>query len=564
MKDRYDVVVAGAGAAGMTAAAVAAAEGLSVLLVEKSDRVGGTTAYSGGMVWIPANPKMAEAGLADTPEAGALYMRNTVPGDPSDPLRLAFLNRSPEALAYLERKTAVKLKPVVRYPDYYPEIAGSTEGGRVLEPVPFDLRELGPHIGALRDPLPEFTLLGGMMVARADIPHFRNFYRSLRSAARVGELVARYALQRLSLSRGATLYLGNALAARLLKSVLDLKVDLALSTAIDGLETSGGRVDGVRVIGPGGSRTIRATRGVVLAAGGFSHDHEMRRRFFPPAAGEHSAAFVGNTGDAARIASEAGAGIGATEVTGAFWVPVSVFSRPDGSKGIFPHTVTDRAKPGVIAVSPEGRRFVNEAKSYHEFVLAMFRTAPADAPAKAYLICDSSFIWRYGLGAVKPYALNLRRWLDSGYLVSAATIGELGAKLGLAPGRLEATIDSYNAGARLGTDPEFGRGENVYQRHLGDAAHQPNPCVAPIEKAPFYAVTLHPGDLGTSSGIVTDEHAQVLTPEGERIAGLYACGNDMRSVMNGAYPGPGITLAPALTFGYIAARHIASGSPEAG
>lgn len=241
----------------------------------------------------------------------------------------------------------------------------------------------------------------------------------------------------------------------------------------------------------------------------------------------------------------------------AFWTPVSRFTRRDGSQGVFPHTVTDRGKPGVIAVNRSGRRFTNEAQSYHEFVRAMFR-GDNDGPCiPAYLICDRRFLWRYGLGAVRPFALSLREYLRGGYLVRGQTIGALALALGIDAQTLAATLARYNEGARNGTDPEFGRGGDAYQRYLGDADHTPNPCVAPIEHPPFYAVAVHPGDLGTAAGLLADENARVLDGAGRPIDNLYACGNDMSSIMNGAYPGPGITLGPALTFGYLAAKHMA-------
>jgi succinate dehydrogenase/fumarate reductase flavoprotein subunit len=241
----------------------------------------------------------------------------------------------------------------------------------------------------------------------------------------------------------------------------------------------------------------------------------------------------------------------------AFWTPVSRFTRRDGSQGVFPHTVTDRGKPGVIAVNRSGRRFSNEAQSYHEFVRAMFR-GDNDGPCiPAYLICDRRFLWRYGLGAVKPFALSLREHLGNGYLVRGQTIGALASALGIDAEPLAATLARYNEGARHGIDPEFGRGGNAYQRYLGDADHRPNPCVAPIEHPPFYAVAIYPGDLGTAAGLLTDENGRVLDGGGTPVGKLYACGNDMNSIMNGAYPGPGITLGPALTFGYLAAKHMA-------
>jgi succinate dehydrogenase/fumarate reductase flavoprotein subunit len=559
--DEYDAIVLGAGAAGMTAAAVAAAEGLRVLLIEKSAQVGGTTATSGGMVWIPANAKMAEAGIADTAEQAQLYLRHSVPGSFNEHLRSRFLASADAAIAYLERETSVRLEPVANYPDYYPDLPGATLGGRVLEPVAFDGRMLGQNFRRLRRPLPEFMLFGGMMVDRADIPHFRNAGRSFFSAAHVARLIARYGWQRLFADRGTSLYLGNALAARLLHSLLRLNVEIALNTEVAGLIYASGKVAGVTVArgrnGEAGRMDIRASRGVVLATGGFSQDPQMRARYLPPGAGSLSAACPSITGDGLRLGIAAGGRMCDRNADNAFWTPVSRFTRRDGSQGVFPHTVTDRGKPGLIAVNRRGRRFTNEAQSYHEFVRAMFRGGNDGPCIPAYLVCDRRFLRRYGLGAVKPFSLSLREHQRSGYLVRGQTIGALAFALGIDAEALTATLARYNEAARHGIDPEFGRGGNAYQRYLGDADRRPNPCVAPIEHPPFYAIAIYPGDLGTAAGLLTDENARVLDGGETPIGNLYACGNDMSSIMNGAYPGPGITLGPALTFGYLAARHMA-------
>ena len=546
----HDVIVIGAGAGGMTAACVAAAEGLTTLLIEKSDRVGGTTAVSGGMVWIPANPKMRAAGLADSLEQARVYLSHTVPGDLNRELRETYLTRAPEAIEYLESRTALAFKPVTFYPDYYPDLPGATLGGRVLEPVPFDGRELGRHFSLLRPPLPEFTLFGGMMVDRADIPHFRKAWRSPRSALRVARVVARHARDRLSFERGAHLVLGNALAARLLKAVVTLGVKLRTSTQVASLAMEERRVAGV-VLADG--THLRARRGVVLATGGFSHDAELRARYLPAETGPSSAACPTNSGDGLRFGLAAGGRMVEENTNNAYWAPVSRFRRADGAPAVYPHSITDRGKPGFVAVDRRGQRFTNEAVSYHEFVQAMFRAHAIPA----YLICDRASLWKYGLGAVKPFTVSLGARIASGYLARASSIRALAEALGIDPEVLEATVLRYNEDARAGFDRAFRKGGNAYEKYLGDADHTPNPCVGPIEQGPFFAVALYPGDLGTSAGLRTNANAQVLDAAGAPIPGLYACGNDMSSIMNGAYPGPGITLGPALAYGYMAGLHLA-------
>ena len=555
--ETYDVIVIGAGAGGMTVAAVAAAEGLRVLVIEKTAFVGGTTAWSGGMVWIPANAKMKDAGLSDSITDAVRYLSSTVPEPANSGLRAAFLARGSEAVAWLEANTEVRLQPVKAYPDHYPERLGATSGGRVLEPVAFDGTRLGEAFTRLRAPLPEFTLSGGMMVNRLDIPHLRRVGKSLGSTLRAARLVSAYVLQRLRSSRGTTLHLGNALAARLYASLLARQVEILFSADVEDLSIQGDRIAGVVIRHGSRDRPIVARRGVVLATGGFSHDAALRKRFFPAGAGPVSATNTSGTGDGIRLATTAGAALNTDATSAAYWVPASLFRRTDGSRGVFPHTVTDRAKPGVIAGNPVGRRFVNEALSYHEFVLAMLRDGNGEPDRPFHLICDRAFLWAYGLGRIKPFTRNYRRYVVSGELIEAADVAQLAAKIGIKPSVLTATLASYNEGAKEGRDPEFGRGSTIYQRHLGDISHKPNPCVAPIVSAPFFAMRIHPADLGTAIGMKVDAQARVLREDGTPIAGLYACGNDMGSIMNGNCPGPGITLGPALTFGYIAGRHLA-------
>jgi succinate dehydrogenase/fumarate reductase flavoprotein subunit len=353
------------------------------------------------------------------------------------------------------------------------------------------------------------------------------------------------------------LHLGNALAARLYASLLTRGVDVLFGTDVEELIVENCAVRGIRIATDSGRRSIFARRGVVVATGGFSHDTGMRQMYFPAAAGSVSATAASGTGDGLRLGIAAGAKMGAKVADAAYWVPGSLFTRSDSNRGVFPHTVTDRAKPGIIAVNAAGRRFVNEAKSYHEFVRAMLRDGNGQDGRGFYLICDSDFLWTYGLGRIKPFTRRRQRYIDSGELIEAATIEELATAIGIEPAALASTVAGYNEKASLGIDDAFGRGSNIYQRFLGDAGHGPNPCVAPIVRAPFYALPIVAADLGTAIGLCTDSNARVLNTAGEVIPGLYACGNDMNSIMNGNYPGPGITLGPALTFGYLAGRHLA-------
>jgi succinate dehydrogenase/fumarate reductase flavoprotein subunit len=417
---------------------------------------------------------------------------------------------------------------------------------------------LAKAFALVRDPLPEFMLFGGMMISRQDIPHLRRVSKSLRSVLHVAKLLFRYAVQRLGARRGTMLYLGNALVARLLKSAIDLGVTIRTCTTVNKLEVDGNGHVSVLETRDASARLnrVRARRGVVLATGGVSHDHELRRNYVPDSAGALTATVeAGTSPRGARLAAAIGAQLSKPTRDGAFWVPASTFTRVDGSRGVYPHTVTDRAKPGLIAVDAKGQRFVNEAVSYHEFVRAQL--AHANSAIPAWLICDSRFLWKYGLGKIKPFTMSLSSDVESGYLKRADTLGALAKSIGVPAQAFEATVTAFNRDAERGEDPAFGRGSNVYQRSLGDADHHPNPCIAPLKDGPFYAVVVQPADLGMSAGIVTDEQARVLSVDGRPIVGLYACGNDMASIMEGAYPGPGITLGPALTFGWLAGRRAA-------
>jgi hypothetical protein len=296
---------------------------------------------------------------------------------------------------------------------------------------------------------------------------------------------------------------------------------------------------------------VRARHGVVLAGGGFPANAELCAKYFRKPLACHTAAYEGCVGDTLRLGQEAGGVLGPPGEDNALWFPGSVATRPDGTTAVYPHIVLDRAKPGLIAVGFAGRRFTDEAASYHEFTRAMYRTG--NIPA--WLVCDRRFLWRYGLGMIRPMTLRLRRYLASGYLRAAHSLEALASATGIVPEGLSETVQRHNEFARTGTDTDFGKGANAYDRANGDPAHTPNPCLGRIEHAPFYAVRIEPTPLGTSLGLRTDANAQVLDAAGKAIGGLYAVGNDMQSVMGGEYPGAGAQLGPGMAFGYLAARH---------
>jgi len=310
-------------------------------------------------------------------------------------------------------------------------------------------------------------------------------------------------------------------------------------------------VVGARVRQGHGVLTIRARKGVVLATGGFGRNPALRARLMPPEAQDRSLSHEGNTGDGIMLGTRIGATIPSGHRSGAFWAPVSMTSRRDGSQGLFPHLLLDRAKPGLIAVNSSGRRFVNEACSYHDFVEAMFRAQAVPA----HLICDASFVRKYGLGVIYPGTRDLGSHERAGYISCAPSLEALAAKLSIAPAALQATVDRHNAFAASGVDEDFGKGVAQLDRFNGDPGHAPNPCIGPIDQPPYCALAVWPADLGVSAGLDSDVDGRVLDARGAPIAGLYACGSDMASIFMGTYPGPGTTLGPALTFGYRIAMH---------
>ncbi|MDN0081706.1 FAD-dependent oxidoreductase [Crenobacter sp. SG2305] len=560
-----DVLVVGSGAAGLSAAVTARHAGLEVLVAEKAPVLGGTTAWSGGWLWIPGNAPARRAGVEDSAEAARAYLRDELADAYDAALVDAYLEHGPRMVDFFEAHTTVRFVPGVATPDFHPDSAGSAVGRPVCA-APIDGRELGRLIDLLRPPLQEITLGGMSIAAGADLKHFMNARRSLPSAWHVAKRLTRHAFDTLVHGRSMHLVNGNALAARLIKSADALGVVFRVASPVrELLRDVDGRIAGAVLMTPQGAQTVRARRGVVLACGGFPHDVERRRELFPlaPTGAEHwSAAPQENSGDGLRLAEAVGARVKADIPSPAAWIPVSRVPRPDGSHGVFPHLI-DRAKPGVIAVLKNGRRFANESDSYHDVGRAWLAASAAAGlkTVEAFLLCDHRAIRRYGLGFAKPFPIPLGPYLKSGYLVSAPSIAALAERLGIEAAGLSATIERYNHDARRGEDPEFGRGKSAFNRVSGDATVAPNPCVAPVEHGPFYAVRLLPGSLGTFAGLPTDASARVLGEGRRPIPGLYAVGNDMHSVMGGHYPSGGITLGPAMTFGYLAGLHLAGTPP---
>jgi succinate dehydrogenase/fumarate reductase flavoprotein subunit len=555
-----DALVVGSGAAGLSAAITAAHFGLKVVIAEKEARFGGTTARSGGWLWIPGTSLARAWGIEESPEAARTYLRHEA-GNAFDAARVdAFLTAGPEAVDFFTSNTALRFDMPLTFPDYHAEAPGGAQGGRSMVTRPFDGHELGAQIKTIGSPLPELTVFGMMLGSGKEIIHFMRATKSLASAIYVAKRLSRHAIDVMRYGRGMTLTNGNALAGRLAKSAFDLKIPLWLSSPVRELIVADGQVRGAIVEREGRRLRVHTSRGVVLGCGGFPHDVERRRAMFPhaPSGQEHwSPGPAANTGDGLRLAESAGGRIEDRLPNAAAWVPVSITTRKDGSRGVMPHFI-DRAKPGVIAVMCNGARFANEGNSYHDFVQEMVKAARPGEEIAAFLICDHRSLRRYGLGCVPPFPMPIGRYLRSGYLKRGATLAELAGQAGIDARALPATVAAFNESAAEGRDPAFGKGSRAYNRYQGDALHGPNPCVAPIKDGPFYAIKLVIGDLGTYAGIRTDAQARALDADGSPIPGLYAAGNDMASIMGGNYPGAGITLGPALTFGYIAGKHLAA------
>lgn len=557
LPEEVDLLVLGAGAGGMAAALSAAILGLKVLVCEKSAQVGGTASTSAGTVWIPGNRENLRAGFGgDSVDAARRYLESLVdrPAEGRE-AREAFLRHGPDAIDWYVRHSQLRFLPCGYYPDYT-DLPGAGETGRAMIPEPFDGRSLGADFRRVRAPIPEFMVLGGMMVGKPDIAPLLGRFRSLSNFVYAGKLFARYLADRARFPRGTRLMLGNALVARMYASLRDRQVPIAFETKLVRLLLDGGRVTGARLQAGGKEVEVHARLGTVLATGGFGRNPQLRAKFMSEDV-PRSMLVPENEGEGVAAALEAGSlTLPANHGSGAFWAPVS-HTGSGRWAGLYPHLAMDRPKPGLIAVNSAGRRFVNEADSYHHFVLAMFRSHKSVPTLPAWLVCETRFVARYGLGAIHPGTTRLQPFVAKGRLTVADSLAELASKIGVDAAGLADSVARNNRFAATGVDEDFGKGSTRLNRYNGDPQHQPNPCIGVIGNGPYCAVPVWPAEIGTSAGLETDGDARVLDQRGQPIPGLYACGNDQASVMRGTYPGPGTTLGPALVFGYLAAHHAA-------
>ncbi|OLL31256.1 FAD-binding dehydrogenase [Burkholderia sp. SRS-W-2-2016] len=557
--DEVDLLVFGAGAAGMTAALIAHHEGLNVLICEKTSAVGGITSTSGGTTWVPGTQLSVDAGVPDSVDDARRFLQSVVGERGGDAAREAFLQSGPLAIDELQRISDVKFVAAAAHPDYVTG-PGAAFGGRALAPLPFDARVLGKDFARVRPPRKEFMGLGGMMVNRNDLGALLSPFASVGNLKRTLEVVGRYFVDRLSYSRGTQLVMGNALAARLYYSLRKRDVPVRFDAPLVELIREQGRVIGAVVGNADGTRRrIRARLGVVLATGGLTRHPVLRKQLFPVAAQPLSLSPDTHTGDGIASALAADARLENGGDSPGLWMPCSIRRAPDGNDHVWPHIILDRAKPGLIAVNSRGERFVNESNSYHDFVMGMLRDAGDGQSVPAHLIVDAAFIRDYGLGLLMPGRSRARiaEFERSGYLVKGDTLEQLATKLGVDAAGLARTVTAYNRDAAAGQDPAFNRGASPMSRFNGDAAQKPNPCIRPLGDGPYYAVTVWPADLACSAGLSGTANGEVLDANGAVIPGLFACGNDLASIFRGTYPGPGTTLGPAIVFGWRVAKFVA-------
>lgn len=560
-----DVLVAGSGAGGLAAAVTAAHLGLDVVVAEKASTLGGATAWSGGWMWAPRNPVSQADGVVEDPEAPRTYLRHAL-GAHHDETRVeAFLDGAPRMVEFFERHTSLQFVSGTTIADIHGDLPGAGTGGRSVAPQPISLRALRRDLRPLlRGQLYETSFLGMGIMAGPDLQAFLHATRDPRSFLHAARRVTRH-LWDLAVHRtGRQLVNGPALVARLVKSADDAGVRLWVRSPITELLTApeDGRVTGAVVDGPNGPVTVLARRGVVLATGGFPHDIARRAALFPrtPTGREHWTLTPPETsGDGMTLAERVGGVLDTSVASPAAWCPVSLVRYRNGRVGTYPHIV-DRGKPGLIAVTDAGERFVNEADGYYQFTAAMIDATPDGRPVRSWLICDHAFQRRYPFGMSKPFPVPVFPYLRNGYLRRGRTLRELATACGIDADRLERTVAEFNRHARVGQDPHLGRGRTPFNRGSGDRDHGPNPSLAPLERGPFYAIEVLPGSFGTFAGLRTDPDARVLRADGGTVPGLYAVGADQANVMGGLYPAGGINLGPAMTFGFLAARHCATAS----
>ena len=546
-----DLLIVGSGGGGMVAALATLDAGLEPLVVEKQSLVGGSTGLSGGMVWLPNNPLMRRDGITDSHEEGLAYLADVVGdiGAPSSPARReVFLTAGSEMINFLLRK-GVRLVRCPGWSDYYPNHKGGNAAGRGVEGIPFDAAELGNWSDKVQ---PSMAKNFGFVVLTNELRSVQYFNRAPRAFAVAMRVFARTTAARIR--RREMLTNGASLIAQMLKALIvlaDGEPPLWTTAAMEDLIVDDGRVVGARVKRDGSTLSVAARRGVLLAAGGFGHNTDMRRRYSgdQPNEGKWSIANAGDTGEVLQTAMRLGAKTDLLDE--AWWLP-SVFIADGGPAA--KSLGSGRQRPGAIYVDATGRRFCNESNSYVEVGKAMY----ANKAVPCWMVFDEGYVGRYVSGANPLKKRRLpEELIERGAVIRGDTISDLARQIDVPADELLHTIQRFNQFAAKGLDPNFGRGQSAYNNCLGDPGYRPNAALGPLERAPYYATRVLPADVGTCGGVITNEHAQVLDEQDRVIDGLYATGNTTATVMGRTYPGAGASIASTMVFGYVAARHAA-------
>lgn len=550
-----DFLVVGSGGGGMTAAIVAHDQGAKVLVVEKGKKFGGSTGMSGGALWVPMNDHLRAAGVGDSRDEAITYLRQVTKGKVSEDRLAAYVDGAQAMVRYLESRARVAFAACKEYPDYYPEYRGGKPGARTIEPEPYSARKLGKHADEIQRS-EQGLVLGRMGITAVEAKTLVEF--SFVSYLLMFWIMIRYWLDFRARIKGRAdnrLTLGTSLVARLRHSLLDRGVPVWLDVAAEELVVEEGNVVGAVVKKDGKALRVRARRGVLLASGGFERNQEMREQYQRlPVSRTWTAGNPNNVGDGIRMGQAVGGALDLMD--DAWWTPVTM--TPNDFAWLL---VVEKSMPGGIMVNRAGKRFTNEAAPYIDVVNGMYAANTKEVPSiPAYLVFDARYRKNYPLGPFGPSKLQPDsaiggRFRKMNFLKKAGTLAGLAEKIGVDAAGLEETVRRFNENARAGVDPEFHRGESLYDRYYSDSKIIPNSSLAPIVEPPFYAIDVFPGDLGTKGGLVTDAHGRVLTEKGEPVAGLYATGNCSSSVMGNSYPGAGGTIGPAMTFGYLAALH---------
>lgn len=553
--EQYDFVVVGSGAGSMVAALYMRSQGKRVAILEKSELVGGTTARSGGVLWIPNNPFMARDGVQDSYEAARTYL-DTLTGDQPDApsatpeRRHAFLTQGPKMIEFLVAQ-GIALDRAKYWPDYNDDLPGGSAPGRTVVAKPFNRKQLGRWADRLR---PSFMALPGNLPAALEemklLPLMR---RSWKARFLLLRLAGRGALARLT---GRDYVVGGAaLQGRMLKACLDAGVEIFTQTAVSGVLQENGRVVGVEARRKDGPLRVRAELGVLMNSGGFARNPQMRERYQPLASVDWSNAPETDTGEMIEEMLRLGAAPAQLEE----FVGYQATLPPGVTRDkLIPGVQGMTASPHAILVDRTGVRYMNEGGSYMAYCQGM-QARHAQVPAiPSWAIFDAQYMAKYMLAGTMPGSDKPQSWYDEGYLKKADTIEELAALIGVEPATLRATVERFNGFVAANKDEDFGRGDRAYDNWLGDPLHAPSNTLGTIDQAPYYAIEVVPGDVGTFGGVLTDEHARVVREDGTVIEGLYATGVATGSVMGRFYPGAGCSIGPGYTFGYIAAQHAAA------